>query len=479
MTDTSVTTEAPLANAPGAPAMAPPSYLSKYSSQMEDLQAQDQQAFDKEQSSLAPRYDALSKSLSGGIPKPPDQQKVEPPPDPASYRKDAQSFASAMAVLGAVAGRFTRHAGNASLNAFAAAIKGWQTGNLQAYEQETKKWQEATEQTVKNNQMVLEKYKQVLENRKLNIDEQMANIQLIASQYHDKMTFDAAAAKNYTLVAQIYEKNQQYTDKVQTAAQKLQAEKDKQDATNHSNVKWLASPQGQAYVSTLPPEEQVKYRGFIEQYGQGANPATVHEVASLIGEGKMAPLTGFALRSPFGQAVMADVGARYPNYAGTEYATQSSAARAVGSRAGQITVSSVEADKTFDLARQASAAFPRGQFVPLNRIYQMGEQAKSNPQYRQFMAANEAAVTAYGATMSRSGVNTVAAQQRAHQVLDTADSQEAYTAGLDQLQKEVNAVRDAPGQAAKEVRQSLQNPDAPGAPGNPVDKAGWSIQEVK
>jgi hypothetical protein len=253
----------------GTSPLAPPPYLAKYGKQIEGVIAEDRAAFDEYQKKAAPAQERLAHTLESPLPKPPDQQPVKPPPDPATYRQDAMQFASAMAVLGAVAGRFTRRAGNASLNAFSAAINGWNKGNVEAYEQATKQWEEATKQTIDNNKMVLDKYKEVLENRKLNIDEQMASIQLLASQYHDKMTFDAAAAKNYTLVASIYEKNQKYTDKVQATADKLREKHAEQDEKNKANAKWLASPPGQAYIAQLPPEEQVKYRGFIEQYGSG------------------------------------------------------------------------------------------------------------------------------------------------------------------------------------------------------------------
>lgn len=418
----------------GASPLAPPSYLSKYAGQIEGVTAKDQAAADEYQSKAGPRVAKLENALDAPLPTPPDQQKIKPPPDPATYQKDAKEFASAMAVLGAVAGRFTRRAGNASLNAFSAAIKGFQTGNLQAYEQATKQWQEATEQTISNNKLVLDKYKEVLENRKLNIDDQMASIQLLASEYHDKMTFDAAAAKNYTLVAQIYEKNQMYTDKVQAAKDKLDAKHGEQTQKNEANAKWLASPQGQAFIAQLPPEEQLKYKGFIEQYGTGTpRSAPAMALKQFIQERVNA--TGHPPSS-----------AEITQFAAT-FTGDVAALRAAGGRAGQIEVSAKEAAGTFRLAREASDNLPRGTFVPITRLVQMGQQATSNPAYRRFMAANESAVTAYGATMSRNGVNTVAAQERAHSVLDTADSQQAYNAGLDQLQQEVDVVEQAPAQA--------------------------------
>lgn len=267
MSDTSTTSTT--ATPPGQSPLAPPSYLSTYAHQMEDVQASQQATFDAKEKELAPRYERLEKTLEAGNPAPPKEQKLEAPPNPQDYHKYSQEFLAAAAILGAVAGRFTRAGGTAALNAFSGAIKGWKEGNLQAYEEAMKQWQESTQRTIQNNKIVMDQYKAVLENKKINIDQQMAAIQLIATKYQDKITFDAAAAKNYTMVAQVYEKNQQYTDKMEASAKKIQDAKDRQDEKNHTNAKWLASPEGQAWVAQQPPAEQVKYKGFIEQYGQG------------------------------------------------------------------------------------------------------------------------------------------------------------------------------------------------------------------
>ena len=262
-----------------------------------------------------------------------------------------------------------------------------------------------------------------------------------------------------------------------------------QDEKNHTNPKWLASPQGQEWIGTQPPDQQAQYHAFVSQFAGGTDPAAVQETAREIGQYRLPPLSGFVLKSDFGAKVLKELGEQYPNYSAARYWGGISAQRAAGTRGGQIVTSAVEADRTFKLALTANAAFTRGQYVPINRLRQMGAQAASNPKFRQFMAANEAAVTAYGATMSRSGVNTVAAQSRAHSVLDTADSPQAYAAGVQQLQLEVNAVRSAPQEASEELLRGLfgsgydpnnapppQGTDAAPISGTTSHGVPWSVQ---
>src|ERR1700677_3203253 len=104
--------------------------------------------------------------------------KVKDAPNPQDYKKYSMEFASAMAVIGAIAGRWTRHAGNASLNAFTGALNGWHQGNLEAYEQASKQWEAATKQTLENNNVEIEKYHEIMNNKSANIDQMMAAMQV-------------------------------------------------------------------------------------------------------------------------------------------------------------------------------------------------------------------------------------------------------------------------------------------------------------
>src|ERR1700733_1042323 len=123
--------------------------------------------------------------------------KVKDAPKPEDYKKYSMEFASAMAVLGAVGGRWTRHAGNAALNAFTGALNGWHQGNLEAYEQASKQWEADTKQTIENNNVELEKYHEIMSNKQANIDQMMAAMQLAGAESQNKIIMDFAASKNF------------------------------------------------------------------------------------------------------------------------------------------------------------------------------------------------------------------------------------------------------------------------------------------
>ena len=375
-------------------------------------------------------------------------EKVKDAPNPQDYKKYSMEFASAMAVIGAIAGKWTRHAGNAALNSFTAALNGWHQGNLEAYEQASKQWEQSTKQTLANNDAELEKYHEIMNNKQANIDQMMAAMQVAGAESQNKIIMDLAASKNFTGVFNAVDKMQQANGRLQSSLGQLTGLRKDQQSGLAEKVQYLNDHPKEA--AKLSPKDYLTLRGAASTIGlhlndqPQVNPA-VDAIVDQVGTYKVNLQTALSrLPATDREKVMTGLREKYPQYSQQVFNAQNaggtSAMRAAGGRAGQIEVSSQEAAGTFVLAKEASHNLPRGSFQPITRLQQLGQKATSNPAYRQFMAANESAVTAYAATMSRNGANTVSAQERAHTVLDTADSQEAYDAGIDQLQNEVDVV---------------------------------------
>lgn len=467
--------------------MAPSSPLSqaagKYYSDVQGLTADEQKEFAQEQQETAPYRQKILDVLNSPNEAKAHLQEVAQAPNPEDYRKYSMQFFAAMSVLGALAGRFTRQGGTAALNAFSASIKGWQQGNLQAYEDATKQWQGNMEATLHNNQIEIQKYQEIMADKKANIDQMMAAMNIVAGEHQNKIMFDATLSKNYTMAFQAVDKMQTAQDKANAATDKLLGFHESDQASAKRAIDYYNS--NPAELSNLNDQQYLALKGAAQVYGMkladkpapGAPPPgwtdqQLDVQADLYRTTGKMPALGFGAKSNLRQIIVQRAAERAAAGVPIDPAAQTMAGqqagfvgevagqRAAGARSGNIAVSAVEADRAFQLARTASQNFPRGQFVPFNKLKQMGAQADSNPQYRKFMDANEAAVTAYGATMSRNGANTVAAQQRAHTVLDTADSDEAYQAGIDQLQAEVNAVRSAPAAARNELLQQYLGPGA-------------------
>jgi hypothetical protein len=409
-----------------------------------------------------PKYPALN---APPMPQQPQlKRQNEPAPDAKEYQQGAMEFASAMAVLGAVAGRFTRAPGGAALGAFAAALKGWQSGNLQAYENAAKKWEADTKTTLENNRQVMEQYRQALQDRKMNIDEQMSNIQLISAKYHDQMMYDAAQSKNYTMVSQIYEKNMQYTEKASEAAAKLQEKRDEQKTKNEQSAAYWLSPEGQARLPTLSPSQQAGVKQLVDIYaqksvkggqsGQLVNKENAEREAR--GEAPMNAQEEITFlqklhqpRSASGMSLQKFM-QENPNASSADIqefqarqAEMNAGARTKGGREANLDIILRVTDSAIPAALEASAKVPRGNWVPLNQIIQKGEIATSDRNLMQFGMANLQLAEGWARAMNPTGVMRESDRDKALSFLSTATSPETYKALVEQLRVQIQRERAA------------------------------------
>lgn len=191
--------------------------------------------------------------------------KVQDAPKPEDYKKYSLEFASAMAVMGAIGGRWTRHAGNAALNAFTGALTGWHQGNLEAYEQASKQWEENTKKTIENNNVELEKYHEIMSNKQANIDQMMAAMQLAGAESQNKIIMDFAGQKNYTAVFNAVDKMQQANQRLSSSLGTLTGVRQQQQQQVAGQVEYLnAHPD---LIAQMKMPDYLKLKGAAEAMG--------------------------------------------------------------------------------------------------------------------------------------------------------------------------------------------------------------------
>jgi hypothetical protein len=120
-----------------------------------------------------------------------------------------------------------------------------------------------------------------------------------------------------------------------------------------------------------------------------------------------------------------------------------SKARTLGTRSANVDVAVKEAEGAAKLALNTSDGVPRTDWVPVTELQQSILKGTSSPEMRAFSVANASLITAYAQTMSRTGTNTVTAQNRAAEVLNTADGPAAYKKGVETLLLEMGIVQQA------------------------------------
>ena len=140
------------------------------------------------------------------------------------------------------------------------------------------------------------------------------------------------------------------------------------------------------------------------------------------------------------------IAARNAEYAGTK-----AGQRAAGTRIANIEMAANEAQMLIPLAKQASDQVARNFFLPFGKAQIMFNEQTNDPNLRKFAAANNSLVNVYSRAISPSGVPTVSDKEHAREMLSTAYDQKSYNAVLDQMNKEIEAARQAP----KAVRQAF------------------------
>lgn len=131
------------------------------------------------------------------------------------------------------------------------------------------------------------------------------------------------------------------------------------------------------------------------------------------------------------------------------------AARTLGAASARIDLGAQELQVALPQALELSRKVYRPDFKPIGEIQQAIQGKTSDPDLLEFQQQNQAVINAYAATMSRGGVSTVAAAERASSILSSATGQEAYERQLDRLNKEVQQMQYGTAAAKQQILDQI------------------------
>lgn len=376
----------------------------------------------------------------GDIPQPPDTK-------PLNVFKEAQAPLIFATVFGAA---MMKNHGMGAMAAATGFLEGWQKGDQERMDRERQKWNDSVDAIIKENGVQKERYDMVLNDTRLSQADKMAKISAISASINDSVVKNSMAVGNYDFGVSAIEKRD-------AAAQKLY------ESQLRAGV--VPGQEGPGVIS----DEAMKF--MVTQYLTTGDKS----VLTNIGRGGQSARNVARFRNMIPEVAQSlgmkpeDVSAKTADFAAYQAAT-----RAAAVRGAQIGVAATELTQFAGPALAASERVPRGQWVPINKLQQNVKRMESDPDLREFSNRNAGLITAYAQVISRTGVPTVRAQNRAEDLLNTAESPEAYQRAVDTLINEADLAEKAPDIVRERLRGKFIGggggaaTSAPAPPNGPV-----------
>ncbi len=307
-----------------------------------------------------------------------------------------------------------------------------QAGNRQAFEQNKVIWEQENKRINQQLQQQQEAYMNILNSKKTDFNTQMLLLQQEATRQHDDVMAQLAGQQKQIEIAKLIDIRERERTKGVAAYEKAQ--------------KVIGGGAQQRRLDDAAIDAKV------EQMKQGF-PSV--EITRGLGREDIAEINNRFAKSG-GDAGKVMEGRQ-------NYTRGQSEARAGGTMEQRSNAATEEMKAAIPLALESSRNLPRGQFVPINQLVQMGQQATSNPQYNDFLVKNQTLAKAYGRAMNPQGIPRVSenAEAKAEGILSKATSQQAYEVQARALWQEAENVQ----AAIKRTRPGSESMQSPfGAP---------------
>lgn len=248
------------------------------------------------------------------------------------------------------------------------------------------------------------------------------------------------------------------------------------------------APSGYRYTKDGQTLEPIPGGPADPASAQSLSPEALDLISTQYLAGDKSAITGYA-RNANMRAQIANAVAEKANAMGMDgkglaaeisaYGGNVSAQKAAGTRAAQVGMASSEANQMADIALEASAKVPRGSFVPWNAAMNAVRTGTSSPEMAAFVTATTSLVNAYARAVSPLGAPTDAMRQHAEQMLNTAQSPEAYAAVIAQMKNEMKAALDAPAEISSSLKSSITGAQPDGAGGAKIYRYNPATGELE
>lgn len=475
----------------------------------------------------------VSKILESTPPQAPEIAPPQPAPQPTDRTSPLQafgSFASALAIFG---GLLTRQPLKASLRAATGAINATKQADNEAAQRAYDEWKIQSEYADKLSRWQIDRYKMAMQQYGANQEQLFGALRALSAEDQNEVMRHGIATGDLRVVSNILSDWQRVTDDHKLAVANL--DKIASDRLLRFPIEEAAKDYKKALLSGTPAEieaarrkmldaqrdyndtvrrpeidpKKIAFEQFLKEHpnanfqelsdairkmspsGADMNPDAIQAMAKLIAEGKMAPLSSFALRTNWGPLVMAEVQKINPSYTGTEYGQHQTAARAFGTgRQGDAIRSMNVSIAHLDTLSELADALQSGNTQAINRIsqevaVQTGQSAPTNFDAARMIIGQEVVKAIIGGgggvterLQAAENINRAQSPDQLKGVIQTTKKLLAgQLGGLKRQYEHTTGFDDFEELLSPEAKRELQGIGTTGAPSRPANvptDAKWS-----
>ena len=346
------------------------------------------------------------------------------------------NFGSAATVLGLLAGLLSRQHLTAGLNAAGVAMRAINENNHEAFEKSYQTWQTQTQLGLQMISMENQDIRQLMDDQKMSVDEKASRLQTMATELGFEKALGQMGVDKYDAGLSLLQKRDQMLVQAQNHADMMQM---------HYDAMKLRS--GAMSGAALDKDTLAQ---MADQYLAGDK-----SVLTGLGYGNAGAANRAALRGAIEtRAKELGMNGRDIATAVAEYQGLTAGERSLGTRTATMGMAVSEAKQLIPQVLKTSEAVSRTEFPSINQLILAGEKGTGDQNVVRLGIALNSFINVYARAISPTGVPTVSDKDHARDLLDSAWSKGQIGAGMDQIEKELEAAAHAPGVVRQEFRES-------------------------
>jgi hypothetical protein len=416
--------------------------------------------------------------IQGQRPKIPTQQQLGPPPDAREYQKHTMAWAGSMAMIGALFAKGGRMSGQQAMDAFSGAMKGWHEGNLEAYTNAANKWKETNQQTLENNRQLLEKYQMVMDDHRLNIDQQKDRMLQTAVEHRDTLMYNAIKRGDMATMGQLMDnrykvnesheaKSQFFKDQVEIGENEMRLmaqhwapyvgpnfenlDQDRQ-LSNHTKEQIKYAVQNFSPQATSASLTPLSLQEMVDRRLQGDKSVTNNIGRGTQGGQNLAAYNNALSAEMQRRGITGEQLAKIDQEFIARQRGMSAEEGAVGQRAGAIALAVQEADDTVpNVRRLAELSAGRG-YATWDAVASKWKMEKGDKNFATYVQQLNTLVNIYGRFISGGGRGAVTDREHARDMLNPNMPLSAIEGSLDGFEAEIGIGEEAPSKVRARMR---------------------------